>query len=117
MQKLTPSYSSTPKGNAIGAIVDRIDKTPDHSRQHMRILKIEVVIRTVKVTRHNAYTVKSVLPVIVFRHLEPRDLGNSIPLVCRFQRSAQQIFLFHRLFAFCRIDTRASQKAKFFHTV
>ena len=57
-----------------------------HSRQHMTVLKMEVVVRTIQVGRHHCYVVGTILQIERFAHLQSGNLCDSIRFVGVFER-------------------------------
>ena len=52
-----------------------------HGRHHVAVLKVEVVVRSVEVGRHNGDIVGAVLQIVRLAHLQSGYLGNGIFLV------------------------------------
>lgn len=89
----------------------------DHGRQHMAVLQMEVIVRTVKVGRHYGNVVRAILQVKTLAHLQSRNLRDGIRFVRIFQRRGEEHLLLHRLRSLTRINARAAQKQQFFHPV
>ena len=58
----------------------------DHGRQHVAVLQMEIVVRTIQIGRHDSDIVGSVLKIEAFAHLQTGNLGYGIRLVGIFQR-------------------------------
>ena len=78
-------------------------RLPDQRRQDMARLKIEIVLRAVKVRRHRGNEVRAVLPTIGRRKLQASDLGDRIGLVGRLKRPVERLFV-DRLWRIFRVD-------------
>ena len=89
----------------------------DHSRQHVRIFKMEIIVRPVEVRRHHGNIVSAILQIETLAHLQPRNLRNGIRLVGIFERRGEQAVLRHRLRRFAGIDAGRAEKQKFLHAV
>ena len=88
-----------------------------HGRQHMRVLQVEIIVRTIEVGGHYGDVVGAVLYVEIFTHFQSRNLGDGVGLVGVFQGRCEQAVLGHRLGCLARIDARGTEEKQFFHTV
>ena len=68
-------------------------KFPDHRRQDVRALKIEIVARPVQIRRHRRDEIAAVLPAIRLAQLDAGDFGNRVRLVGRLEPAGEQILL------------------------
>ena len=88
-----------------------------HGRQHMASFQVEIIVRTIQVSRHHRYIVCAILQIEALTHLQSRNLSYGIRFVGIFQRGGEQHFLLHRLFRIPRIDTCTSQEQQLLHPV
>ena len=89
----------------------------DHSRQHVAVLQMEIIVRTIKIGRHHGDVVGAVLQVKTLAQLQAGDLGDRVRLVGVFQRRGQQRLLFHRLLRVAGIDAGATQEDQLLHSM
>ena len=80
----------------------------------MAILQMEIIVRTIQISRHYGDIIGSILKVKALAHLQTGNLGNGIRLVGILQRRSQQYILSHRLRSISGIDAGAAQKEQFF---
>lgn len=88
-----------------------------HGRQHMRVLQVEIIVRTIEVGRHHGDVVGAVLYIETFTHFQSRNLGDGVGLVGVFQGRCEQAVLGHRLGCLTRIDARGAEEKEFLHPV
>ena len=63
----------------------QIDLT-HHGRHDMRVLKMEVVVRTIEVSGHHCDIIGAILQVVALTHLQAGNLRDGILLIGVFQR-------------------------------
>ena len=68
-----------------------------HGRHNVRILQMEVVVRTIQIGWHHSYIIGAILQVVALAHLKTRNLGYSILFVGVFKGRCKQSILLHRL--------------------
>src|SRR5258705_8377694 len=85
-------------------------ETTDQRWQHMRPDRIEVVVRPVKVCRHHADEVCTVLTVVAAAKLNAGDLRNGVGLVGWLQRPRQQRLLLDGLRRVLGIDAARTKE-------
>ena len=89
----------------------------DHCRQHMGVLEVEIIVRTIEVGRHYSYVVAAVLQTETLAHLETCNLSDGIGLVGVFEFRGEQRLFCHRLWCHTWIDTCATQEQQFLYSV
>ena len=92
----------------------QIDLT-HHGRHHMRVLQMEVVIRTIEICGHHSDIVRTILEVITLTHLQTGNLRYGVLLVGVFQRACQQGILLHRLWGILGVDTGTAEEKELLH--
>jgi hypothetical protein len=88
-----------------------------HGREHVAVLQVEIVVRTIEVSRHHGYVVGAVLQVEALAHLKTGNLSDSVRLVGVFKRRGEQTILRHRLWSLARIDASRTEEEEFLHAV
>jgi hypothetical protein len=63
---------------------------PYEGGQDVRVLRVEVVLRTVEVGGHGRDGVKAVLDAVRLAHLDAGDLGDGVPLVGGLERAGEE---------------------------
>lgn len=63
----------------------------------MRVLRVEIVVRPVKIRRHCGDGVEPVLDPVRLAHLDAGDLSDGVPLVSRLERAGEEGGLGDRL--------------------
>ena len=76
----------------------------------MAVLKVEIVVGTVKVGGHYGHVVAAVLQAEALAHLKPGYLGYGVRLVGILELRRQQGVLAHGLGRHARIDARAAEE-------
>ena len=89
----------------------------NHGREHVRVLEVEVVVRTIEIGRHHSDVVGAVLEIERLTHLQTCNLGNGVWLVGVFERRSQQTILWHRLWGFTWIDAGGTEEEEFLHAM
>jgi hypothetical protein len=69
----------------------------EQRRQHVRVVQVEIVTGAIKIGRHRADEVLSILPRVGLAELDARYLGQRIRLIGRLERAGQQRILRDRL--------------------
>ena len=95
----------------------RLVKLTNQRGQHVRVLQVIVVPGTVEIGRHRRVEHHAELLPVGLGELETRDLGNSVGLVGRLQRSGEQTILGHRLRCELRINARTAEEEQALHPV
>ena len=88
-----------------------------HGGHHMRVLQMEIVVRTIEVCGHDGNIVGAILQVIALAHLQSGNLRNGVLLIGVFQRRCQQTVFLHRLWRVLGIDAGAAQEEQFLDAV
>ena len=88
-----------------------------HGWHDMRVLQVEVILRTIQVCRHHCNVVGAILQVVRFAHLQTCYLCYSIFLISIFQRACQQTVFRHWLWSILWVYTGAAQEKQFLHTM
>ena len=83
----------------------------------MAVLQVEIIVRPVKVRRHNGHVICPVLQVKTLAHLQTGNFRHGVRLVRVFQRACQQAILPHRLGGLPGVDTGAAQEQQLLHPV
>src|SRR5690606_9494341 len=76
--KFTQRLSASPDLDRCRAGLFRFVKFPHQSRYHVRRMKVEIIVRAVKIRRHYAKKIPAVLPVIALTQLYSGDLCDGI---------------------------------------
>lgn len=71
---------------------------------------MKIVPGSIEVCRHHRYKLGAVLPVVGLAHLDPRDLGDGVGFVGRFQGAGQEVFLLHGLRGVFGVDAGGAQE-------
>ena len=88
---------------------------PDQGREHMRILKVIVIIGPVKVGGHHRDKIGAILDVVTLAHLQPRDLRDGVGFVCIFEGPREEVLLADGLRGIFRVDAGAAEEEQLFH--
>ena len=88
-------------------------ESANQCRQHMAVCRMVVIIRTIKIRRHDRYIIRPILPIQELTILQPRNFCQCISFISFFQRRSQQTALFHRLRGKTWINAGRSQKLQF----
>lgn len=83
--------------------------------QHMRLLKVEIVVGAIQVGGHHRDEVGAILKVVALTKFQSGDFGNGIRLVGVLQLARQEAILGHRLGRLARVDAGAAQEEQFFY--
>ena len=75
-----------------------------HCRHYVRVLEVEVVVRTIEIGRHHCDIVGAILQIIAFAHLQSRDFRDGVFLVGVFQGRCEQCVFLHWLRSILWID-------------
>ena len=76
---------------------------------------MEVIVRTVEISRHHRDIVGAVLQVIALAHLQSGDLRDGVFFVGIFQWTRQKCVFAHRLRSVFRINTCGTQEKQLLH--
>ena len=79
----------------------------------MTVLKVEVVVGAIEVSRHDGNVVAAVLYAETLAHLKSGNLCNGVWLIGVFQFVCKQFLFLHRLPCHARIDTCGTEEEKF----
>ena len=90
---------------------------PDHGREDMAVLEVEVVVRPVQVGRHHCDVVRPVLDVEALAHLQPGDLRDGVRLIGVFERGGEEAVLLHRLRRLAWVDAGRAEEEQLLHPV
>src|SRR6056300_848493 len=116
MEELTTRSSCAPAGHWIvsyGPVVELLQ----HRRDHMPVHGVEVIVRTIQVSRHQRDAFEPVLLVVRLQHVDAVDLSKSIRIVGRLQFSRHQRLFFYRSRCKLRVDTYTSKEEKLLYTM
>src|SRR5687768_12082104 len=81
----------------------------DECWQHVGAVEIEIIVWPVQVRGHRRNEIAAVLTPVGLAQLDAGDLRDSVELVRRLERAAEQSSLGHRLGRFTWINARAAQ--------
>src|SRR5690242_15713175 len=115
MQELAPGLAASPDLNLrrpqnLGPVY-----LGKQRRNDVAAVKIVIVVRTIQIRGLSRDKIATILPPISRTHLQPRDLGNGVPLVGRLQRTGQQRLFWNRLRRQPRIYAGRSKEQKFLY--
>ena len=114
-EKLAQRLACTPYRDRGRALLLRLMKPPDQRGNDVTVLGVVVVSGTIKVGRHHGDEIGAILTAICLAQLDPRNLGNGIPLIGRLERSGEQLLLAHGLAGQLRIDARGAEEQELAH--
>ncbi len=83
----------------------------------MRLLQVEIIVRTIEVGGHHRDEVGAILEVIALAEFKSGDFGDGVGFVGIFELTGQEVLLLHGLGRFARVDARGSQEEQLFHPV
>ncbi|GBE48596.1 hypothetical protein BMS3Bbin12_01776 [bacterium BMS3Bbin12] len=115
MEELTARGAGAPDGDGGGARLLGLVELADEGREDVGGLEVEVVAGAVEVGGHGADGVEAVLAPVGLAHLDAGDLGHGVPLIGRFQRTAQQVFFLDRLRGVLGVDAGGAEEQEFAH--
>src|SRR5690606_8367815 len=110
VQELAHRPARAPHDQGVVSARLRFMRLPQQGRQHVTVLKVEVVVRPVQVGWHDAQIAGAVLAVVCLAQLETGYLGDGIRLVRPLQRTGEEILLLDRLRAIARIDAARAEE-------
>ena len=90
-------------------------KTADQGGNDVGVLGVVVVAGAIKVGRHHAAVVGTVLAVVAFAELDAGNLGHGIGLVGWLQNARQQGIFSHRLGGQFGVDAAGTEEEQFLH--
>ncbi len=105
VQEFAHRRAAAPHHHIRCVLGSRLVETTQQRRDHVRVARVEVIVRPVQVGRHHRAIVTVVLTVVGLAQLDPGNFGNRVRLVGCFQRPLQQFALGDRLFRHFRVDT------------
>lgn len=83
----------------------------------MRILRMEIVVRTVQVRGHPRNGVPVVLNSVGLAHFDASDLGHRVPFVGGLQRAGEQCLFWDRLGCELGVDARGAEEEELLDAV
>ncbi|GDV21321.1 hypothetical protein ExPUPEC87_01535 [Escherichia coli] len=89
VQKFAHRRTAAPHHHVRRILCRRLVEATQQCWDHMRVTRMEVVVRPVQVGRHDRAVIASVLAVVRFAQFDPGDFGNGVRLVGRLQRTLQ----------------------------
>ena len=110
MQKFAFRRSGAPQGYFFFIADFGVMKFSDQSWQYVRTFQIKIVIRAVKIGRHQTYKISPMLFVVRLAHNNAGNFGRSISLICWLERPGHKIFFFDWLETVSRVDTRTAEE-------
>ncbi|OPY06287.1 MAG: hypothetical protein A4E66_02256 [Syntrophus sp. PtaB.Bin001] len=120
IKKLAERRAGSPDYNRWQIVDLCFVKTANQGRNDVAVFRMIVVAGTIEVGRHHTPVIDSmtfpVLTVVTFAEFDPRNLGNGIWLVSRFEETGKQRVFPHRLRRKLRIDAARSEEKQFFHS-
>ncbi|MNS11377.1 hypothetical protein D3C72_429190 [compost metagenome] len=87
VQELAHRRPAAPHHHIRGVFRRRFVEPTQQRRDHVRITRVEVIVRTVQIGRHHRAIVAAILAVIGFAQFDPGNFCNRVGFVRRFQRS------------------------------
>ena len=90
MQKFTHWRPASPHHHIRRILLASLMKAAQQRRDHMRITRMKVVMRSVQIGRHHRAIITAILSVIRFAQLDTGNFGNRIRLIGRFKCPLQQ---------------------------
>ena len=112
MQELAQRLARPPHDNLTVLLFFGFVEPADERRQHVTGQPIEVVSRSIEVTRHNRNVAAAILLSIGLTELDPGNFGDRVPFVRRLQRAGKQRVFPDRLRREFRIDARRPKEYK-----
>src|SRR5665647_3093799 len=83
----------------------------------MRFFQIVVIVLSIQIGRQNGDKVATVLRMVGLTHFDTRYFSYSVGFIGAFQNTGQQCIFAHWLSSIAWINTRRTQKQKFFYTI
>lgn len=90
-----------------------INGSAEKRRNHMTVLSMIVVSRTIQISEHDTPVICSVLSVIAFTEHDSRNFCNTVWFICRLVITFYQSFFQHGLCCKFWINTDCPKKKKF----
>src|SRR5450755_3604256 len=104
MQEFAPRRPGAPNWYLGGTLYPSLVDAAYQGGGDMTVIQVVLVVRTIKISRHDRDQIHAVLTPVGLRQLDPRDLGDRVPLIGLLQRTGQQAVLSDRLGGQARID-------------
>ena len=95
--KFAQSRAVAPTSHARQIFYFSLMKATNKSGQHMRARRVIIIVRAVKIRRHDRNKIRAVLPIEIFAILKPRNFSQRISLIGRLKRGSQQAIFRHWL--------------------
>ncbi|PON70391.1 hypothetical protein PanWU01x14_080600 [Parasponia andersonii] len=90
VQKLPQRAPGPPNDNLLTPPHLGLVKPPHQRGEHVRVLRVKVVVGAVQVGGHSRDGVPAVLDPVRLAHLDPGDLGHGVPLVGGLQGAREE---------------------------
>ena len=83
----------------------------------MRVLRVEIIVRTVEVGRHAGDSIPLMLDPVRLAHLDPRDLGDGVPLVGGLEWAGEESGFWYGLRSELGVDAGGAEEEEFLDAV
>ena len=110
VEEFAEGRAVAPAGDARRPGEFRLVEAADERRQHVRVLRVVVIVGPVQIGRHHGNVVRPVLAVQEFTVFEAGDFRQGVGLVGLFEFAREQAVFLHRLRRHPRVDAAAAEE-------